>query len=195
MASYKFIGGDGKTYGPFPLEKLRQFVAENRLNTESQVRKDDGPFAPASAFPELLGSPAPSTSVKDTPPIPASGTPRNSHPMPGKVQAIHYFSLIGGIIAIIGGVVVSVIYTFSCCALIPFGVYNIVAGVLALIQGTKLMGKNPGPYYPKQKKIAILQIICIINLDVVNLTVGILTLVFLNDEEVKSYMQSQGAPV
>ena len=48
MASYKFIGGDGKTYGPFPLEKLRQFVTENRLNAQSQVQKDDGPFAPST---------------------------------------------------------------------------------------------------------------------------------------------------
>jgi len=60
-ANYSFIGGDGKTYGPYSAEQMRQFMAQNRLNGLSQVSADGGPIQPASSFPEIVdgGSPSP----------------------------------------------------------------------------------------------------------------------------------------
>ena len=37
---YKIIGGDGKEYGPVTVDQLRQWVAEGRANSQSQVRPD-----------------------------------------------------------------------------------------------------------------------------------------------------------
>lgn len=53
--SYHFIGGDGKTYGPYPLEKLIEFKNQKRLVGETKVQKDGGEFLPANRFPEIVG--------------------------------------------------------------------------------------------------------------------------------------------
>ncbi|SVE48912.1 uncharacterized protein METZ01_LOCUS501766, partial [marine metagenome] len=44
MPEYYFIGGDNKEYGPYSLEKMRTFFSQNRLDTESMVKKDGGGF-------------------------------------------------------------------------------------------------------------------------------------------------------
>lgn len=53
MASYKYIGGDGVSYGPYTLEQMREFKAQNRVAPQSQVSADGGPLKPASSHPEL----------------------------------------------------------------------------------------------------------------------------------------------
>ena len=189
MASYKFIGGDGKPYGPFPLEKLRQFVAENRLNAESQVQKDGGAFAPASTFPELMGSHAPAATPVPTP-TPAPAAPAGYPPSaptskPGKVQAIELMTLIGGIIATLSAVAQAFL---TACFYFTF-IYGLVFGIMAIVKGAQMLGKNPWPAYLGVKTIAIMGIINIINCDPVNLVVGILILVFLGDPQVRAYMR------
>ncbi|MDP7009941.1 MAG: DUF4339 domain-containing protein, partial [Verrucomicrobiota bacterium] len=57
MVKYHFIGGDGKTYGPYTVEQMRQFMAENRLDEGSQVSIDKEVFMPVSSFPELMAAP------------------------------------------------------------------------------------------------------------------------------------------
>ena len=85
-------------------------------------------------------------------------------------------------------------FGIGCICLIG-PVYQLIAGILCIIQGSKLLGKNPYPYYAKTKNTAIMQIICIISLDVLNMTMGIINLVFLNDEEVKTYIRSRGGRI
>ena len=65
MAQYHFIGGDGKTYGPYSQEQMQQFMAENRVNTTSQVSADGAAWQPAAQFPELA-------SPTGAPPVPAT---------------------------------------------------------------------------------------------------------------------------
>jgi hypothetical protein len=65
MAQYHFIGGDGKTYGPYSQEQMQQFMAENRVNTTSQVSADGGAWQPAGQYPELA-------SPTGAPPVPAT---------------------------------------------------------------------------------------------------------------------------
>jgi len=43
MANYKIIGGDQKVYGPVSEEDIRRWIAEGRLNGQSQVQPDGGP--------------------------------------------------------------------------------------------------------------------------------------------------------
>ncbi len=65
MAQYHFIGGDGKTYGPYSQEQMQQFMAENRVNAQTQVSADGGAWQPAGQYPELA-------STGGAPPVPAT---------------------------------------------------------------------------------------------------------------------------
>ena len=100
MTNYHFIGGDGKTYGPYPLEKLQEFKSQNRLDGETKVQKDGGEFQPASEFPELMATGVPPTQQATAHPQPQYGTPQPGAPYyaqpvydtnakPGQVQAIY----------------------------------------------------------------------------------------------------------
>lgn len=53
MAQYHFIGGDGKPYGPYTLEQMKEHQAGNRLNAKTQVSVDGGDWQPAGKIPEL----------------------------------------------------------------------------------------------------------------------------------------------
>jgi hypothetical protein len=200
MSQYKFIGGDGETYGPYSRDEMQQFMAENRVNSQTQVSADDGAWQTAGQLPELASG--------DAPPGPAIlGMPAapNVHPptiKPGKLQAMAIMTLVGGIIATISSIIwgiyaaITAIFTLGIGCICLIGpIYQMVAGILCIIQGSKLLGQNPDPYYAKTKKTAIMQIICIICFDVLNLTLGIISLVFLNDEEVKAYIRSKGGQI
>ena len=100
MANYKFIAGDGKEYGPYTAEQMRQFLAENRLVATSQVSADGGPFQPASSFPELNAMPG----------QPMPGQPMPGQPMPG--QPVPNY------------LVQSILLTLCCC--LPLGIVAIV---------------------------------------------------------------------
>jgi hypothetical protein len=116
---------------------------------------------------------------------------------PGKVQAIAIMILIGGILATISAAFILLYFGFMgivsmgiglLCCLWPGPYYGLVMGIMAIIKGAKLLGSE-GHLQAPPKGTAIMQIINIINFDVPNLVMGILTLVFLNDEEVKNYYQ------
>lgn len=88
MSQYKFIGGDGKEYGPYSGDQMRQFVAENRLTAQSQVSANGGPMQPAANYPEIIGAaptavPAPAPAVVAPPPGSAAPQPQ---PQPGYPQ-------------------------------------------------------------------------------------------------------------
>jgi hypothetical protein len=70
------------------------------------------------------------------------------------------------------------------CCLWPGLYFGIVWGILAIIRGTKLLGENWAQYQPRA--LVIMQIIQVVNLDIVNVVMGIIGLVFLNDDKVKS---------
>jgi hypothetical protein len=54
MANYTIIGGDKKEYGPVTTEEVRQWIAEGRLDGNSQARSaEDVEWRSLSAFPEF----------------------------------------------------------------------------------------------------------------------------------------------
>lgn len=57
MTKYEIIGGDGKEYGPYPAEKIRELIRENRLKPFSKIRPEKGEWTTVAALPELAQPP------------------------------------------------------------------------------------------------------------------------------------------
>ena len=54
---YKIIGADGKEYGPISTEQLRQWVAEGRVNAQTQILPEGATeWRPLSDYPDLFGA-------------------------------------------------------------------------------------------------------------------------------------------
>ena len=106
MAQYHFIGGDGKTYGPYSQEQMQQFMAENRVNAQSQVSTDGGAWQPAAQYPELGAGGVPAT----------LGIPQPIAVNPGAAQEAvkgpAIFMMVLGIVSLIF-VPLSVLYQFT----------------------------------------------------------------------------------
>ncbi len=103
---------------------------------------------------------------------------------PGTVQAIAIMQLVGGILACLVSATVALSSFFLY---IPW-IYSLVVGILCIVKGAKLLGAN-AHLEPLPKTHAILQIINIICCDWINLTLGIVSLVLQNNEEVRAYFE------
>lgn len=76
MANYLIIGGDGKEYGPVSDADVRQWIAEGRVNAQSQAKAEsDAEFRPLSAFPEFADALSLKAPPAIEPPSPASSAP------------------------------------------------------------------------------------------------------------------------
>ena len=87
MAQFHFIGGDGKTYGPYSQEQMQQFMAENRVNAQTQVSADGGAWQPAGQHTELAATGAPPVPTNLGAPA-APGMPQPMAANPGAAQAM-----------------------------------------------------------------------------------------------------------
>lgn len=114
--------------------------------------------------------------------------PRDYHrdrPRPGKVLAVAILMLIGGILNLL----VTVALVLSCVGLVWPGTYlAATTGVLCIVKASGLLGSRA---YRESAPTAaaILQIVCVVNLDLFNLAFGIVELVLLNDAEVRDYLR------
>jgi hypothetical protein len=128
--------------------------------------------------------------VVDDDDYPAYRPARRTADKPAKVQAIGAMMLAGGILAIILSLSLGAlgIGTMGVCCLWPGTYYCLVTGILATVKGGTLLGRDAHLQAPP-RAVAIMQIVNIINLDMVNCVLGILALVFLNDEEVRPYFR------
>jgi hypothetical protein len=88
----------------------------------------------------------------------------------------------GGIWAIGGNVLGAMIFPIFCFW--PGLYFGIVWGIFAVIRGANLFGDRW--YASEPRTIVIVQIVQAVNLDVVNVAMGIINLVFLNDREVQT---------
>lgn len=94
---YHVIGGDGKEYGPIPLDQVKQWISEGRLNTRSLVRNAlTGERRPVAQWPELGDNLLPPIQplAAQTTENPAVGSPRS----PRRAMAIS--SLVLGILSL-----------------------------------------------------------------------------------------------
>ena len=111
---------------------------------------------------------------------------RRRNQRPGQIQGVGIMMLVGGIL----GIIVFLTYAATCIGLVWPGIYfELVVSILAIIRGSNMLGRDDqGP----PKTLAILLIICIVNLDVVNCVLGIISLVMLNAPEVEEYYRRKG---
>lgn len=102
---------------------------------------------------------------------------------PGKATAVAVMTLVGGILAVL----FSLAKMPFCFFLIWPGTYfGLVSGILCIVKGAQLLGPD-GRFSGPPTATAILQIINLVNLDLINGTLGILNLVFVHDEELRRY--------
>ena len=180
MANYKFIGGDGKEYGPFSAEQMRDFLAQNRLTAQSQVSADGGPMQPAANYPEIVGGssagigtavPAPAPAVSVPAPAPAvSVPPPGAAPAPAPAPAPqphgqpshqpypqNAAAPVGSqansmaLAGMICGIVSLVM--LCCCYGLPFNILGIVFSIIGLNKANKTPNKDG-------KGMAIAGLIC-----------------------------------
>jgi hypothetical protein len=104
---------------------------------------------------------------------------------PGKVQAIAIMTLVGGILATLTAVVFMATIYGLCW---PGTYYSLVMGIMAIVKGSQLLGDRASAQ-AQPSGIAIMQIVNIVNCDFVNLTLGIINLVFHSDREVKAFFK------
>ena len=117
-------------------------------------------------------------------------------PKPEAVTAIAVMTLISGIINILwaagltGTVVIGTLGIGLLCA--PLTLLPLVLGIFEIVYGVRLLGSPTRPIQPAQA-IAILEICSVLFGNVISLAVGILTLVFYSQPDVKAYFDRLNA--
>ena len=154
-----------------------------------QYEGDVVPTAPVEPVPPV--DPVPPLEVMVPPPVaPIPGFNPGISSKPGLVQTIAIMTLVNGILNILWGLGATgsiVLGTFGIgllCA--PVTILPLILGVFEIIYATKLLANPPQPVRPSQA-IAILEICCILAGNVISLVIGILALVFYNDDAVKTF--------
>ena len=111
-----------------------------------------------------------------------------SNESPGLVKTIAVMILINGIVNIFWGLIATVSVTASIVliCLAPLAILPTILGIFEIIYAAKLLSSPPQPVQPSNT-IAILEILCILTFNVFSMIVGILSLVFYNDPQVKEY--------
>ena len=107
---------------------------------------------------------------------------------PGLVKTIAVMTLVNGIVNIFWGLIATavVVPTIILACLAVFTILPTILGVFEIIYALKLLSNPPQPVRPSTT-IAILEILCVLTGNVFSMIVGILSLVFYNDPQVKDY--------
>ena len=110
---------------------------------------------------------------------------------PGLVKTVAILTLVSGIVNIFWGLVATaaVVSTFFLACLSLFTILPTILGVFEIIYALKLLSKPSQPVTPSNA-IAILEILCVLTLNAFSMIVGILSLVFYSDKQVKAYFAS-----
>jgi hypothetical protein len=126
-----------------------------------------------------------------------TGEVRNPQVRPDMVTAIGVMTLVNGILNILAGLGLTMGVIFGTIGLgilcSPITLLPAVRGVFEILYASKIMANPPQPVQFSQT-IAILEICCILYANVISLVVGILALVFYNDQSVKDFFYSINQP-
>jgi hypothetical protein len=110
---------------------------------------------------------------------------------PTKVQTLAVLILVSGILNIIWGGILALIGVITVIGILcaPLLILPMVLGVFELIYALNLMAEPPKVKNPSQA-LAILEICNIVFLNIFSAVVGVLSLIFFSEEEVKDYFAS-----
>ena len=135
--AYYIIGGDGKEYGPKPDSEVREWIAEGRLNTQSQIREQSDPnWRALEDFPEFANYLFGATPSTPTPSAPAIQQYQQPYPQYGyQAQSSTNGMAITGMIC---GIVS--LPMLCCCYGLPFNILGVIFSKIGLSQ----LKKNPG---------------------------------------------------
>ena len=126
--------------------------------------------------------------MEQPPPLPPA--PSSQIAKPGMFSAIAIMTLANGILNIIyglsltGAVVLGTLGIGLLCS--PLTILPAVLGIFEIIYAAKLISSPQKPVKPSMA-IAILEICVVLWGNVISMVIGILNVVFLNDESVKAY--------
>ena len=129
---YRIIGADGREYGPFSADQLRQWIAESRANASTSTLAEGATeWKPLGSLPEfsMLFAPSAPATTPAFSPTPASGLRTNG------------FALTGFILGL-----VSCFFGLFCCCVGPLG--SILGIVFSLI-GLSQINRRPDIYQGK----------------------------------------------
>src|SRR3990172_5030878 len=107
---------------------------------------------------------------------------------PSLVKTIAVLTLINGIVNIFWGLIATavVVPTVILTCLAVFTILPTILGIFEIIYALKLLNVPPQPVQPSTT-IAILEMLCVLTGNVFSIIVGILSLVFYSDAQVRSY--------
>lgn len=105
--------------------------------------------------------------------------------VPDKVTAIGGMLLGGGIWTIINIVLCAIV--FLPCCLWPGLWFGFVWAILAITRGVEIL--NNRPYVQSPRTLITLQILQAINFDMINVIMGIMGLVFINDSQIETFFR------
>ena len=110
---------------------------------------------------------------------------------PVKVQTMAILVLINGILNIVWGGILALFGVITVIGIVcaPILILPMVLGVFELIYALNLLADPPKVKKPSQA-IAILEICDILFLNIFGVVVGVLSLIFINEDEVKDYFAS-----
>jgi uncharacterized membrane protein YiaA len=191
MSNEWYYAVDGRQAGPVAETLLKQLVGSGQIRAQDLVwREGMQEWQPVASVPGLLAMPvAPAITAGAAgaagpvgnpfdPGNPVSAAYLVQRPVPGKVIAIKVMMIVGAALALM----FSVGLMISCFGLFWPGTYlALVTGIWGLVAGIKADRERP------PKAIPILQICLIANMDVTNLALGIVELVFFGDPEVAAH--------
>ena len=146
--SYFIIGGDGKEYGPKPDSEVREWIAEGRLNAQSQIRRQsDANWTVLGDLPEFAGD-----LFGATPPTP-SAPAIQQHQQPYPQYSAQAQSGTNGMA--IAGMIMGILSLVTiCCYGFPFNLLGIIFSAIGLSQIKKSHPRQSG------KGMAIAWLIC-----------------------------------
>src|SRR5512145_1718323 len=116
---------------------------------------------------------------------------------PNLVSVIAWTTLASGIVNLVWGLGASAAALATIVGIIctPLLILPTILGVFEIIYAAKLMSNPPQAVQPSST-IAILEIVCILVGNIFSVVVGILALVFYNDQTVRDYFaRLNGTPV
>jgi hypothetical protein len=194
---YKIIGADQKEYGPVSAEQLRQWLAEGRVNTQTQVLPEGASeWKKLGDLPEFAG----------TPPAPVPGITVIPAPGPGAAEQVNGPAIGLIVTAVLGAVVqiISLIFNLAGASILArsrmpqeavanmfSGTIGVVSCIIAiLLSGLIFFGamkmKKLENYGLAMAASIIAMIPCFSPCCLLGLPIGIWAVVVLSKPEVKS---------